>query len=743
LNTGYAATTANGGPFAIRAIPVLGPDGAVAEWVGVHTDVTEQRAAEEALREETRALETLNRAGASLAAELDLERIVQTVTDAGVELTGASFGAFFYNVLNEAGESFMLYTLSGAARSAFDGFGMPRATAIFQPTFKGEGVIRSDDILADPRYGRNAPHRGMPEGHLPVRSYLAVPVASRSGEAIGGLFFGHPEPARFADRHERLMIGLAAQAAIAIDNARLFQQVQRAKETLASEVAERTAELEESRRRFRGIFDSALQFMALLTPDGTVAEVNETALQWSQIDAADIVGKPFWLAAPMRENPALQEAIRSGIRRAAAGQVVREEHEMRGSGDVRAVVDFSLKPVRGSRGDAMWLVAEGRDITELKRAQDALRQAQKMEAVGQLTGGIAHDFNNLLGAVVGSFDLIRRKPNDVDRVRRFAEAGLQAAERGAKLTGQLLAFSRAQRIEMKPLVVTDLVSGMHDMLSRTLGPMVRLKFDLDGDGAVLSDPTQLEMAVLNLAINARDAMAEGGDLTLATAVRVVRRDPELRPGEYVELTVQDTGSGMPPEVAARAFDPFFTTKGVGKGTGLGLSQVYGIAKQAGGTVRIESRPGAGTVVRILLPRTDVPVHANPGADTYDAGTAEFAATILVVDDDPDIRRVLADSLDALGYRVIETSDGESGLAALETGAPDLMMVDFAMPGMNGAEVAKAVRARMPQIPIVFASGYADTAAIESVAGRDAIVLRKPFRIDELQAAIVDALSHRS
>ena len=231
--------------YAVRAVPVFDEHGAMQEWVGVHTDVTDARASETALREETQTLEILNRTGAAIAAELDLNRVVQSVTDAGVSLVGAEFGAFFYNVLNEAGESFMLYTLSGAQRSDFDGFGMPRATAVFRPTFVGEGVIRSDDILADRRYGQNSPHKGMPAGHLPVRSYLAVPVASRSGEVIGGLFFGHAEPARFTERHEQLILGIAGQAAVAIDNARLYQALQRSNETLehrvSNEVAQRVA----------------------------------------------------------------------------------------------------------------------------------------------------------------------------------------------------------------------------------------------------------------------------------------------------------------------------------------------------------------------------------------------------------------------------------------------------------------------------------------------------------------------
>ena len=518
------------------------------------------------------------------------------------------------------------------------------------------------------------------------------------------------------------------------------EQLRELNETLETRVAERTAELVKSERRFRGIFDSALQFMALLAPDGTVIEVNQTALAWSEIEPQDIIGKPFWRAAPMRDNPTLEAAIKTGIRRAAAGLTVREEHEMRGAGEVRAFVDFSLKPVPGENGEPMWLVAEGRDITDLQRAQDALRQAQKMEAVGQLTGGLAHDFNNLLGAVVGSFDLIRRKPSEAERVKRWAEHGMAAAERGAKLTGQLLAFSRAQRLQKKPVVVSNLVEGMGDLLERTLGPMVRLKLDLSGNGAALSDPTQLEMAVLNLAINARDAMLDGGELTIATTSRRIGSDTELSPGDYIEVAVTDTGTGMPPEVVARAFDPFFTTKGVGKGTGLGLSQVYGVARQTGGTVRIESRPDKGTTVRILLPTSTAPAQADGERGSVGEVAAGPTATVLVVDDDPEIRRVLVDLLDALGYGVVEASDGPSGLAELERNSPDLMMVDFAMPGMNGAEVAKAARERRPDLPVVFASGYADTAAIEKVAGSEAVVLRKPFRVDELQAVLNSLLT---
>jgi PAS domain S-box-containing protein len=368
---------------------------------------------------------------------------------------------------------------------------------------------------------------------------------------------------------------------------------------------------------------------------------------------------------------------------------------------------------------------------QLIRAQEALAQAQKMEAVGQLTGGIAHDFNNLLQGVAGSFDLIRRKPDDPQRVLRWADAGLRAADRGARLTSQLLAFSRAQKIQVQPLLVPELIEGMRDLLDRTLGPMVTLSLAMEpGSRPVCSDQTQLEMAVLNLAINARDAMPHGGDLRIATRSLALAADAEIEAGDYLELSVTDTGTGMEPEVAARAFDPFFTTKGTGKGTGLGLSQVYGIARQAQGTARIESRPGQGTSVRLLLRH----VEANVAALATGAGgdrQAALGAKVLIIDDDPDVRRFLVDSLEGLGYRIAEAADGPAGLALLERFEPDLMLVDFAMPGMTGAEVARAAREVRPALPIVFASGYADTVAIEEAAGDEALILRKPFRVGEL------------
>lgn len=493
--------------------------------------------------------------------------------------------------------------------------------------------------------------------------------------------------------------------------------------------------------------------------DGTdmLVQVIDRDYRWLAINraAAEEFARIFQVPVPQAGDgmldvlsafPEQQEAVRQLWARALDGEeftsIARfgepsREYEMR----FRTLRDEAGRPV-GAYQFVHDVSDRLREQARLREAEAALTQVQKMEAIGQLTGGIAHDFNNLLGAVVSGFELIRRKSEDPERVRILAGHGLEAAERGAKLTAQLLAFSRAQRMELKPLVVASVVGNMQELLARTLGPMVRLHFDLqDGGVPVLSDPVQLEMAVLNLAINARDAMPGGGDLAIVSRLRRVGGDAELAAGDYVELAVTDNGTGMPPEVAARAFDPFFTTKGVGRGTGLGLSQVYGIARQAGGTARIESTPGAGTTVRLFLARTDaLPDSDEPLGVSEPAGHAA-RATVLVVDDDQDLRRMLVASLDAIGYRVLEAPEGRTALDLLDAARPDLVLLDFAMPGMNGAEVAAAIRARRRDLPIVFASGYADTAAIEAAAPGTP-VLRKPFRIDDLQATLEAALANR-
>ncbi|MEO7177795.1 MAG: PAS domain-containing protein [Allosphingosinicella sp.] len=382
------------------------------------------------------------------------------------------------------------------------------------------------------------------------------------------------------------------------------------------------------------------------------------------------------------------------------------------------------------------------EVGERLRAEEALRQAQKMEAVGQLTGGIAHDFNNLLTPIMGGLEMIASRVEDA-RLKRIAETALESTRRGAKLTGQLLAFSRIQRINMGPVAVNEVIEAMQRLLRHTIGGGVRIETRLDPrTGHGTCDANQLENAILNLAINARDAMPDGGTLTIFTDRVMLDEEPDHPAGEFVRITVADTGQGMPADVLGRAVEPFFSTKPLGKGTGLGLAQVYGIAQQAGGTLRIDSEVGKGTSVDILLPSAVASVQEaeDPGGRTPAPSRSAAGARVLIVDDDDDVRAFLADSLEGFGCSVMAAASGDRALETLRESRPDLALIDYAMPGMNGAEVARAARDLHPGLPIVFVTGYAESEQLESALGGNVPVLRKPFTLAELAAAVEENIA---
>ncbi len=383
------------------------------------------------------------------------------------------------------------------------------------------------------------------------------------------------------------------------------------------------------------------------------------------------------------------------------------------------------------------------EIAERERAEARLVQAQKMEAIGQLTGGIAHDFNNLLTAVIGSLDLLLRRTDD-EKIRRLASMALQAGERGATLTAQLLSFSRRQHLSPVPVEPNQVVASMADLLARSIGAAVTVELDLADDvWRAMVDPTQLEVVLLNLAINARDAMPSGGVVRIATRNLAAVPDAltaELNPGAYVAIEVADTGAGMTPAVLARAFEPFFTTKGQGKGTGLGLAQVYGFARQSGGTVRIVSAENEGTVIILYLPRTTEV--ADPVAIERLAQATGSRQRILVVDDDNDVRGVAAQMIEEIGYQVVAAASGSEALTEFGRASFDLVLTDVVMPGMSGVDLARRIRAVAPAMPLLFASGYADVATFGDELAAET-VLKKPYRIGEVAARIGDALSAES
>jgi signal transduction histidine kinase/ActR/RegA family two-component response regulator len=380
-----------------------------------------------------------------------------------------------------------------------------------------------------------------------------------------------------------------------------------------------------------------------------------------------------------------------------------------------------------------------REMNERERAQMALVQTQKMEALGHLTSGISHDFNNLLSIIQGNADLLDLLTTD-ERLKRMANTIRKAAKQGAKMTGQLLAFSRAQPLDLKAFDLNKALEGVKELLSASLGSKVQVQLDLaPGVSFVRADLNQIELAILNLAINAKDAIRGPGTVTVRTAVGPAPSD--LPAGhDYAVISVIDTGHGINSEILAKVFDPFFTTKPLGKGTGLGLSQVYGIAQQSGGTAKIKSQVGQGTTVEIWLPLAEAQEMAEPmprgDAAPQSDGTR---ACIVVVEDDSRVRQFIVESLEILGYQVMQAEHGQAGLEQLEATQPDLLITDFLMPGMTGAELIKKAHQKYPGLPAIIATGYADLQAIDEVIDTD-MVLRKPFQLNELAYKVKSALA---
>lgn len=716
------------------------------------------RQAVDKLHQESRTLETLNRTGAELAAILDRTEAVQRVTDAGVELTGAEFGAFFHNVINEQGESYMLYALSGVDRAHFEKFPMPRATAIFEPTFLGAGIVRSGDITADERYGKNAPYHGMPEGHLPVRSYLAVPVVSRFGQVIGGLFFGHGEPDKFDERHERLVAGVAGQAAVALDNADLFRAAER-----ELEVRRKTeAELKASNDRFRAAIDAVQGVLWTNDAEGRMegeqpgwsALTGQTYEQyrgygWASVvhpDDAEASILAWQRAVEERRTYVFEHRLRrhDGVWRNYAIRAVPIFDE---AGNITEWVGIHTDITAQRAAEAALLklnatledrVAE--EVMEREQAESQLRQAQKMDAIGQLTGGVAHDFNNLLTPILGSLDMLRQRLDGDHKAQRTIAIALQATARAATLVQRLLAFARRQDLQPRPVDVSTLLHGMAELISRSIGGQTSVEVDApSGLPAAQVDPNQLELAILNLAINARDAMPEGGTVTIAASqASIPTNADDLAAGDYLCISVSDEGVGMDEETLRRATEPFFSTKGLGKGTGLGVSMVHGLAAQSGGALRLSSTPGVGTQAEIWLPVAAANLEKS-AAPVVKTDIVHPGGTILLVDDEELVRTGTAEMLEEVGYSVLQASSGAEALVILRKHRDtiDAMVSDFLMPGMNGASLAHEARTLVPDLPILLITGYSNVA--EGI-GSDLPRLTKPFRQAELAAHVARLVS---
>ncbi|WP_292043951.1 hybrid sensor histidine kinase/response regulator [Massilia sp. UBA6681] len=518
-------------------------------------------------------------------------------------------------------------------------------------------------------------------------------------------------------------------------------------DSLASQVAERTAERDQ-------LWKLSQDMLARANFEGTMSAVSPAwtqVLGWSE---AELLARPYASLMHPEDMPPTLEAIG---RMAETHQPARFENRIATRDGGWKHIEWTVAPEL----DGENFVAIGRDLSlnkareaELEQARQSLRQSQKMEAVGQLTGGLAHDFNNLLASISGGLQVLKLKLHrgQVAGLERYIEIGESSVRRAASLTQRLLAFSRRQTLDPKPVDINRLIAGMEELVRHSVGPMIELEV-LGAHDLWLTkvDPSQLENALLNLCINARDAMMpDGGKLTLVTANEWIdERDArgDMPPGQYISLRVSDTGTGMPPEVVARIFDPFYTTKPLGEGTGLGLSMVYGFVRQSGGQVRVRSEPGHGTSMCLYVPRYCGAAQAEAKADVPPPSSGQ-GETIVLIEDEHALRAIVEEVLREAGYRVLTAQDGPTGLQILNSDTRvDLLVTDVGLPGgLNGRQVADAARLQRPGLKVLFVTGYADTAAVGNgrlAAGME--VITKPFEITALTykvRALIDArLAH--
>ncbi len=563
-------------------------------------------------------------------------------------------------------------------------------------------------------------------------SFVNMPVSEQGG-LVALLYLNHGEARIWSDEDLAFIRDIAGRTRMAVERARAETALRELNETLEQQVADRTFTLAQTATRLRAVFATSYQYQGLIDLDGTVLESNAASLEGIKAKAEDVAGMAFWDTPWFSGTPGMADQVRAAIAAVAGGATIRQEVYSNLPIGWRWF-DLTLRPAFDAEGKIVAIVPEAIDITERRQAEEALRQSQKLEAMGQLTGGVAHDFNNLLSPIIGGLDMLQRRSVGGERERRLIDGALQSAERAKTLVQRLLAFARRQPLQRTAVDVGKLVKGMGDLIASTSGPQIRVVLEVaDGMPAANADGNQIEMALLNLSVNARDAMPDGGTLRISADEEMIGQGHRsgLAAGRYIRLSVADSGLGMDEATVAKAIEPFFSTKGIGKGTGLGLSMVHGLALQLGGALTITSRQDIGTNVEIWLPISPAAsATESPDADIPAVGVVRGRA--LVVDDEALVRASTSDMLAELGYAVTEAASAETALALLAAGETvDLLVTDHLMPGMTGVDLAREVRNLAPELPVLIVSGYAEA---EDVAP-DLPRLSKPFRQPELAASI--------
>ena len=522
--------------------------------------------------------------------------------------------------------------------------------------------------------------------------------------------------------------------------------LRRLNEILELRITERTAQLESNEAQMRAIFETSHQYQGLLDSHGDVLHVNKTALSGIRADAIDVIGKPFWETPWFSGTEGMRDTVREAFTAVMKGEEVQIEMRLHLPIGER-YFDFAMRPLRNQYGEVIGAVPEAVDITERRQNEEALRQSQKMEAVGQLTGGVAHDFNNLLTIILSATDFLRRHDLPEDRRRRYIDAISQTVERASKLTAQLLAFARRQPLKPQVFNIGVQVESVARLIRPLVGTRIRIEVNIsDINCFAIADIAQFETALINLAVNGRDAMNEEGLLTIT--VKKVHAIPALRAqsarsGDFVAVAIADTGTGIASNHIDAIFEPFFTTKEVGKGTGLGLSQAFGFAKQSGGDIEVTSTPGQGATFTIYVPQAAMPDNTTEAA----AANSEPAAPgrgyrVLVVEDNDEVGQFSTALLEDLGYTVRRADNAGAALAILAENefSPELVFSDVIMPGMNGVELAGIIRERYPDLPVVLTSGYSNVLAENAHRGFE--LIQKPYSVEQLSRILRKAISRQ-
>jgi PAS domain S-box-containing protein len=524
-------------------------------------------------------------------------------------------------------------------------------------------------------------------------------------------------------------------------------ELRRLNETLERRIRERTSQLESNEAQLRAILETSNQYQGLLDLDGNVLYANKIALTGIKASAADVVGKPFWNSPWFSATPGAGETILNAFNAVKRGESVRTEMLLQlPAGD--RYFDFAMRPVFDRHGAVARVLPEAVDITERRQAEEALRQSQKMEAVGQLTGGVAHDFNNLLTIIRSATDFLRRRDLPEDRRRRYVDAISDTVDRASKLTGQLLAFARRQPLTPQVFDVGRRVDGISQLIRPLVGSRIQISLDIrDPECFALADVAQFETALINLAVNSRDAMDGQGVIS----IRIAKADAipasgtsSRRDGRFIAVAVTDTGVGIAADRLSVIFEPFYTTKEVGKGTGLGLSQAVGFAKQSGGEIVVESMPGEGSTFTIYLPQAEAPAtHKDDAQPDFDPAGSGRGHRILLVEDNEHVGKVSSELLHDLGYATEWAADARQALEliARDQWAFDLVFSDVIMPGMNGVELATLIRERYPHLPVVLTSGYSSALAESAHHGFE--LIRKPYSVEALSRTLRRAIPERS